>query len=159
MMMQSQVYDTASAMSSSLVAMASTAQEWGRETIADLRVERDIPFQEKYPFDQRLAEAERVLSKYPSRIPIIVEPCNNMKHEHRLIMTKKKYLVPNDINVGQFLFIIRKRIKLPPEKALFIFVGSNHLVATSCTMSRAHMDHKNKDQFLYMTVATENTFG
>ena len=157
--MESHVYDGASAMSSSLMAMASQAEQWGRQTIADLSAERDIPFVEKYPFDQRLAEAERVIAKYPQRIPVIVEADNNMNQEQCLIMSKKKYLVPNDINVGQFLFIIRKRIKLPPEKALFIFVGQNHLVATSCSMARAHCEHKNKDQFLYMTVATENTFG
>jgi hypothetical protein len=35
---------------------------------------------------------------------------------------KKKYLVPADLTVGQFVYVIRKRIKLSPEKAIFIFV-------------------------------------
>ncbi len=35
---------------------------------------------------------------------------------------KKKYLVPSDLTVGQFVYVIRKRIKLSPEKAIFIFV-------------------------------------
>ncbi|MCO5577661.1 hypothetical protein L7F22_031492 [Adiantum nelumboides] len=35
---------------------------------------------------------------------------------------KKKYLVPSDLTVGQFVYVIRKRIKLAPEKAIFIFV-------------------------------------
>ena len=34
---------------------------------------------------------------------------------------KKKYLVPCDLTVGQFVYVIRKRIKLKPEKALFIY--------------------------------------
>jgi hypothetical protein len=29
---------------------------------------------------------------------------------------KKKYLVPMDLTVGQFVYVIRKRIKLSPEK-------------------------------------------
>ncbi len=37
---------------------------------------------------------------------------------------KKKYLVPADLTVGQFVFVIRKRIKLEPEKAIFIFVNN-----------------------------------
>lgn len=36
-------------------------------------------------------------------------------HTHR-------YLVPSDLTVGQFVYVIRKRIKLSPEKAIFIFV-------------------------------------
>ena len=36
---------------------------------------------------------------------------------------KRKFLVPNDISVAQFMWIIRKRIQLPSEKALFLFVG------------------------------------
>ena len=36
---------------------------------------------------------------------------------------KRKFLVPNDISVAQFMWIIRKRVQLPSEKALFLFVG------------------------------------
>ncbi|KAG5414334.1 hypothetical protein IGI04_001901 [Brassica rapa subsp. trilocularis] len=35
---------------------------------------------------------------------------------------KKKYLVPADLTVGQFVYVIHKRIKLSAEKAIFIFV-------------------------------------
>lgn len=33
-----------------------------------------------------------------------------------------RYLVPADLTVGQFVYVVRKRIKLSPEKAIFIFV-------------------------------------
>ena len=36
-------------------------------------------------------------------------------------LDKKKYLVPNDLTVGQFYFLIRKRIQLRAEDALFFF--------------------------------------
>lgn len=39
------------------------------------------------------------------------------------MIDKKKYLVPADLTVGQFVYVIRKRIKLSPEKAIFIFVN------------------------------------
>lgn len=35
-----------------------------------------------------------------------------------------RFLVPADLTVGQFVYVIRKRIKLSPEKAIFIFVRS-----------------------------------
>lgn len=48
-------------------------------------------------------------------------------------LDKKKYLVPSDLTVGQFYFLIRKRIYLRPEDALFFFVN-NVIPPTSATM-------------------------
>lgn len=39
-----------------------------------------------------------------------------------LLQCPRRYLVPSDLTVGQFVYVIRKRIKLSPEKAIFIFV-------------------------------------
>ena len=33
-----------------------------------------------------------------------------------------RYLVPADLTVGQFVYVIRKRIRVTPEKAIFMFV-------------------------------------
>jgi hypothetical protein len=48
-----------------------------------------------------------------------------------------RYLVPADLTVGQFVYVIRKRIKLSAEKAIFIFVdnvlpptGINHFLSS-----------------------------
>lgn len=71
---------------------------------------------------------------------------------------KKKYLVPNDLTVGQFTYVIRKRIKVNPEKALFIFVR-NILPPNAALISDVYGDHKDEDGFLYMTYSGENTFG
>ncbi len=48
-------------------------------------------------------------------------------------LDKKKYLVPNDLTVGQFYFLIRKRIQLRAEDALFFFVN-NQIPPTSATI-------------------------
>jgi len=45
--------------------------------------------------------------------------------------------------------VIRKRIKLAPEKAIFIFV-SDVLPATSAMMSAIYDEHKDEDGFLYV---------
>lgn len=54
---------------------------------------------------------------------------------------KKKYLVPSDLTVGQFVYVIRKRIKLAPEKAIFIFVDEV-LPPTAALMSAIYEEHK-----------------
>lgn len=70
--------------------------------------------------EKRKAEAERIRQKYPDRIPVI---CEKVEKSDIPTIDKKKYLVPADLTVGQFVYVIRKRIKLSPEKAIFIFVN------------------------------------
>lgn len=112
-------------------------------------------FKEEHPLEKRQAEALRIREKYPDRIPVIVE-----KAEHSDIpdIDKKKYLVPADLTVGQFVYVIRKRIKLSPEKAIFIFV-KNVLPPTAALMMTVYGDHKDEDGFLYITYSGESTFG
>ena len=68
---------------------------------------------------------------------------------------KKKYLVPADLTVGQFVYVIRKRIKLSPEKAIFIFVDEV-LPPTAALMSSIYEEHKDEDGFLYITYVTNH---
>lgn len=56
------------------------------------------------------------------------------------------------------MYVIRKRIKLSPEKAIFIFVN-NVLPPTAALMSSIYDEHKDDDGFLYIAYSGENTFG
>ena len=46
------------------------------------------------------------MSKYPQRVPIIVDCKKELK------LDKNKYIVPNDLTVGQFMYILKKRINI-----------------------------------------------
>ena len=63
---------------------------------------------------------------------------------------KKKYLVPADLTVGQFVYVIRRRIQLSAEKAIFIFVDEV-LPPTAALMSSIYDEHQDLDGFLYIT--------
>ena len=71
---------------------------------------------------------------------------------------KTKFLVPMDLTVGQFIYVIRKRIQLSPEKAIFLYVN-NVLPPTSSLMSQIFEEQKDEDGYLYITYSGENTFG
>jgi len=88
-------------------------------------------------------------------VPVIVE---RAEKSDAPTLDKKKYLVPADLTVGQFVYVIRKRIKLSAEKAIFIFVN-NVLPPTAALMSAVYEEHKDEDGFLYVTYSGENTFG
>lgn len=63
-----------------------------------------------------------------------------------------RYLVPSDLTVGQFVYVIRKRIKLSPEKAIFIFV-KNVLPPTGTGPLDADADHQTRNDTLLMQQA------
>jgi hypothetical protein len=50
-------------------------------------------------------------------------------------------VIEQDLTVGQFVYVIRKRIKLAPEKAIFIFVDEI-LPPTAALMSTIYEEHK-----------------
>ena len=106
-------------------------------------------------FQERINESTKIKSKYPDRVPVICEKNPGSGLE---ILDKRKYLVPNDITATQFLFIIRKRLKLASEKGIFLFV--NNMIAPSThTMIDLYNEYKDDDGFLYMNYTEENVFG
>ncbi|XP_076315338.1 gamma-aminobutyric acid receptor-associated protein-like [Tachypleus tridentatus] len=112
-------------------------------------------YKEEHTFESRRIEGEKIRKKYPDRVPIIVEKALKA---HIGDLEKKKYLVPSDLTVGQFYFLIRKRIHLRPEGTLFIFVN-NVIPPTSATMGSLYQEHHEEDFFLYMSYSDENVYG
>ncbi|KAJ8442317.1 hypothetical protein Cgig2_011240 [Carnegiea gigantea] len=112
-------------------------------------------FKAEHPLEKRQAEAVRIREKFPDRIPVIVEKAERTDIPD---IDKKKYLVPADLTVGQFVYVIRKRVNLSPEKAIFVFV-KNTLPPTAALMSTIYEENKDEDGFLYLTYSGENVFG
>ena len=102
-------------------------------------------------------------------------------------LDKKKYLVPNDLTVGQFYFLIRKRIQLRAEDAIFFFVNNQipptsatigalyqviiyvhtkntkrqHIYSNSLFLSHSYKqkEHVDEDKFLYIAYSDESVYG
>jgi GABA(A) receptor-associated protein len=114
-------------------------------------------YKTRFLFEERYAESKRVLQKYPDKIPII---CEREVRSKSIIpdIDKNKYLAPRDLTLGQFIYVIRKRIKMPSEKALFIFINGTSQSSTRY-MDILYECYKDSDGFLYITYSYENTFG
>ena len=105
---------------------------------------------------ESLEESKRVLQKYPDKIPIIInvsEECTELNP-----LEKNKYIVPNDMTVGQFIYIIRKKIQLKQGQALFFFCN-NSLIPNTLNLKSIYEKNKSDNGFLYIYYSTENTFG
>lgn len=117
--------------------------------------EKNFKFAKSHPFEKRKSESTRIRNKYPDRIPCIVEQAPNTSLPS---IDKSKYLVPADLTIGQFIYVIRKRIKLTPEQAIFIFIN-NTLPPVSELLSKIYEEYKASDGFLYVLYSGESSFG
>ena len=112
----------------------------------------EFAYKNDHPYEKRAAAAR--IRKVPDRIgDLRARAALNIPP-----VDKRKYLIPMDLTVGQFVYVIRKRISIPPEKAIFIFVN-NTLPPTAALMSTVYESHKDQDGFMYMMYSGENTFG
>ncbi len=103
-----------------------------------------MTFKTEFSLEERKAESQRILEKYPERIPVICEKLERSKIE---VIDKKKYLVPSDLNCGQFVYVLRKRLKLPAEQAIYLFVNGT-IPPTSQMINQICDQHRDEDGFL-----------
>jgi len=62
------------------------------------------------------------------------------------------------MTMGQLVYVLRKRIAVPAEQAIFVFVG-NTLPPATALVSNVYLKHKDEDGFLYIRYSGENAFG
>ena len=92
----------------------------------------------------------KLLKRYPDRVPVIVGKKNSPD--------KHKYMVPKSLTMAQFMCMLRARIKLTSDKAIFVFID-NTLVPNSELIETLYSRYVHTDGILYMTYASESTFG
>ena len=116
-------------------------------------------FKRKYTFDQRSHQSNYMLEKFNyQKIPIVVEYETSFPKKYILNIEKRKYLVSLDYLFGQFIMIIRKSLKLPPKYAITLLVN-NSMCRASDYIESVYESKKDKDDFLYVCVCLDATFG
>lgn len=111
-------------------------------------------FKKNNSFDERLRESNRILLKYPDRVPIIVD--NEVKNNQTCL--KQKYLVPKDITISQFMFVLRKRFRIDANQGLYMIINGI-IPASNSLINHVYENYKDPDNFLYIILKSESTFG
>jgi GABA(A) receptor-associated protein len=107
--------------------------------------------------EQRRKECDKIRNQFSEKIPIICEkdPKSNIRD-----IDKTKYLVPADLTVSQFSFMIRKRIEIEKEAAFFLLANGKHSITGDTLLSEIYERYKDpEDGFLYIAYASELTWG
>lgn len=114
---------------------------------------------QKVPVEKRKEESARIRTNHPNRVPVVILQHTTKNHEIPKL-DKYKYLVPSDLTVGQFLYVLRKRLQLTSEKAIFLFADRSYILPPPVFMELIYSQYASKDDgFLYLTLSGENSFG
>jgi GABA(A) receptor-associated protein len=103
-------------------------------------------FKSLYTLEARKIESARIKLEHPGRIPVIIEklPQSNLPN-----VDKVKYLVPHDLTVGQLIYVVRKRLPIAPEQAIYVLVNSE-LPPALALISDVYKESADPDGFLYV---------
>lgn len=103
------------------------------------------------------AEVDKIMKKYPGRIPVYVKRADNVGSRLPEI-NRHKFLIPQDFTLHALQHTVRLYLKLKPEQAIFLFINNN-VPIYSDSLAQLYEKYRDKDGLLYVTYSTENTFG
>ena len=116
-------------------------------------------FKEENPdVNQRKQSSDKIKRQFPDKIPVI---CEKDPHSKTLNdIDKTKYLVPNDLTVAQFSFMIMKRLQLDQKEAFFLLVNGQHSISGNTSLIDVYEKYKDEDDgYLYIAYASQLTWG
>ncbi|KAM9313647.1 microtubule-associated protein 1 light chain 3 gamma [Pholidichthys leucotaenia] len=118
---------------------------------------RNKPFKQRKSLAVRKQEVAGIRSKFPNKVPVIIERYDREKLLPAL--DKTKFLVPQELTMTQLVTIIRNRMALLPSQAFYLLVNNGGMASMSLTLLQIYKDYKDEDGFLYMTYASQEMFG
>ena len=114
-------------------------------------------FKQRKGFENRQAEVASIRQKFPNKVPVIVE--RYAKEKDLPVLDKTKFLVPEELSMGQFLTIIRNRMSLRNSQAFYLLVNGKNMSGLTNQIGQVYTTEKDPDGFLYMVYASQEFFG
>jgi GABA(A) receptor-associated protein len=105
-----------------------------------------------------MPKIQNLLNKYPDRVPIVITSKTYIKDN------QLRFAVPQNLTITQFMVLLRTKIELKPEEAIFFFVkdndtGQDIMVQSSVTIEYLYTQYKDKDSILNLFFEKEAVFG
>lgn len=99
----------------------------------------------------------KIKSKFQDKVPVIIKSYNQNSPK----LLKHKFLVNEDLNIGEFLYVLRKQFQTKHNEAVFLFFKNKLLTSHICMKDIEHevLSDANSDGFVYIVISTETTFG
>ena len=98
--------------------------------------------------EERKNECKSIKIHYPDKIPIICErdPKSNLPD-----LNKKKWLVPSNLTVDQFNFMIKKKMGLGYDDLVYLIINGKDFISGDYRISEIYDKYKDyQDDLLYL---------
>ncbi|XP_052471167.1 microtubule-associated proteins 1A/1B light chain 3C-like [Carassius gibelio] len=116
-----------------------------------------MPFKQRKCLATRKDEVCTIRSKFPNKLPVIVE--RYLREKKLPLLDKTKFLVPHELTLGQFLSLIRSKMALEASQALYLLISGKNVSCLSASMGEVYSQFRDPDGFLYITYASQDMFG
>jgi hypothetical protein len=116
------------------------------------RFQKEISDEEK-----RKLESAKLTTDFSDKVPVLIKPFSKKKNLY--FMEQNRFLVPKMYTFHEFVYIIRKKLKLGKNDTLYMTVAGNHFPAMHRTMNGIYNEFKDPDGFLYVNYSSEAIWG
>ena len=117
----------------------------------------EFQYKNNNTLESRKSQYRKILENHPDKVPVILErdiKCSINK------TIKTKYILSKEVTMAEFVKIIREKLDLKPERALFFLVNGKHSVTMTEELGQIYEKFKDKsDGFLYMSYSEEIVYG
>uniref|UniRef100_A0A8C1AFY0 Microtubule-associated protein 1 light chain 3 gamma, like n=1 Tax=Cyprinus carpio carpio TaxID=630221 RepID=A0A8C1AFY0_CYPCA len=106
------------------------------------------PFKQRKCLATRKDEVCTIRSKFPNKLPVIVE---RYPREKKLpLLDKTKFLVPHELTLGQFLSLLRSKIELEASQALYLLISGKKMSCLSASMGEVYSQFRDPDDHVLL---------
>ena len=106
---------------------------------------------------KRLILSSKLVEESPDSIPVIVARGNSTSVPE---ISQHKFMVDQHVSYIKFTTNVRTRIDpLNSRQSIIFFVADGSIPTSNISMGEVYRRHRDRDGFLYITYAGENTFG
>ncbi len=113
-------------------------------------------YKKTFTKEMRMKDSEDIKNKNPNSIPVICEKAPQSKMKE---VIKSKFLLQKNLKITQFIEILRKKLSLGKESALFLLVKGKIALVGNDTFESIYDKYKDDDGFLYIYYASEKIWG
>lgn len=111
-------------------------------------------------FDERLAEAEKILKKENNKLPVLFEFTDH--NNERMKLQKNKFALDRTITVGEMVLIVRNRIEVESYKGLYLYIEFDKkviILSNNSLIGDLYDKYRGFDKFLKIHYDVEPMFG
>ena len=117
----------------------------------------EFEFKKNNSLQKRIEQYEKIEKEYPDKVPIIIEKAKNCKITKDI---KTKYILGKSLTMAELIKIIRGKLEIEPETALFFLANGKHTISSAEVLGTVYEMHKDKqDGFLYISYSEEMVYG